>query len=339
MLRHRLRQTIRSFATNKERTTYPPYGASTATNTSTEPSAPPTGHHHFRTTHTIDEFRDEWNFLPSGGRQPDTAEGAPHAICVAGRIISKREASKKLYFLDMESNGSRIQVMSDERHFIDPTSTSSTPPTPPTGQFHNFRDSHKELQRGDIIGVSGFPARTNKGELSIVPRHMTWLAPCLRELPAAGAPPPQDPNVRFRQRAMDLISNQQAKQTLQVRFKVISLMRQYLEAKDFVEADTPILNVNAGGAAARPFTTTSMALGSNAPPLHLRIAPELYLKQLVVGGFDRVFEIGKVFRNEGIDSTHNPEFTTCEFYQGKFQFSDFLVSMQCADSYVWCTPV
>ena len=317
----------RALSTSSNRISYPAYGgsSSTANTTTTE---------HFRTTQTIDEFRKEWAHLDKGGREKETTQGLPHEICLAGRVVSKREASKKLYFIDIESNGSRIQVMSDERHFegqgtattatTTTATNSTTTTTTTTGAFQHFRSCHKELQRGDIIGVSGFPAKSNKGELSIIPRHLHWLAPCLRDLPAPGDPPPQDPNVRFRQRSMDLISNPTAKHILQVRFKVLSLMRRYLESKDFVEAETPILNVNAGGAAAKPFTTSSLALGSNAPPLHLRIAPELHLKQLVIGGFDRVFEIGKVFRNEGIDSTHNPEFTTCEFYQAYAEYNDVM---------------
>jgi lysyl-tRNA synthetase, class II len=325
MLQGYLRNAIRSLSSvasaSNKRISYPAYGAFDTT----------TNREHFRITQTIEDFRNDWNFLESGGREVESADGTPHAISLAGRVISKREASKKLYFIDIESNGSRIQVMSDERHFDENTTTgaSSSPSSPISatnkdGTFDNFRSCHKELQRGDIIGVSGFPAKTNKGELSIIPKSMCWLAPCLRELPSPGDPPPQDPNVRFRQRSMDLISNQESRHILQVRFKVISLMRQYLENLNFVEAETPILNANAGGAAATPFTTSSVALGSNAPPLHLRIAPELYLKQLVIGGFDRVFEIGKVFRNEGIDSTHNPEFTTCEFYQAYAEYNDIM---------------
>ena len=318
---HTHHRTVSRLSTNTgHRISYPAYGANTTTTK------------HFRATQTIDDFRKEWDHLDKGGREKETKQGTPHAIRLAGRVISKREASKKLYFIDIESNGSRVQVMSDERHFEGQQSTATTPTTTTTatttpttnGTFQHFRSCHKELQRGDIIGISGFPAKTKKGELSIVPRQLYWLAPCLRELPAPGDPPPQDPNVRFRQRSMDLISNPTSKHILQVRFKVITLMRQYLESKDFVEAETPILNVNVGGAAAKPFTTSSIALGSNAPPLHLRIAPELYLKQLVIGGFDRVFEIGKVFRNEGIDSTHNPEFTTCEFYQAYAEYNDVM---------------
>ena len=321
----------RTFTT--ARTSYPSYGSTKATDP------------YFRTTHTIEQYRHQWNdVLDNGSRKQESDD-----ISLAGRVVSKREASKKLYFIDIESNGARVQVMSDERHVdqnrFDHTSdaestatettsttttTTSTTPTTISSSFHNdgafqeFRSSHKELQRGDIIGVTGFPAKTKKGELSIVPRSLHFLAPCLHELPAPGDPPPQDPNVRFRKRAADLLSNPQSKYILQTRFRCISLIRQYLESKGFVEAETPILNLNAGGAAARPFTTSSVALGSSAPPLHLRIAPELYLKQLVIGGFDRVFEIGKVFRNEGIDSTHNPEFTTCEFYQAYADYEDLM---------------
>ena len=306
------RSLLRAFST--ARNSYPHYGSDSYST-------------HFRASLSISEYRNQWNnVLGNGDRRPDHDE----EISLAGRVVSKREASKKLYFIDIESSGSRIQIMSDERHF-QPTSLTTIGGVPPLtsalpdGTFDDFRKCHKVLQRGDVVGVTGFPAKSNKGELSIVPRSMRWLAPCLRELPAPGDPPPQDPNVRFRQRSMDLLSNSKTKQILLTRFKVISLMRRYLESHNFVEAETPILNNNAGGAAARPFVTSSIAFGSKAAPLHLRIAPELYLKQLVIGGFDRVFEIGKVFRNEGIDSTHNPEFTTCEFYQAYAEYEDVMV--------------
>ena len=297
-------------------------------------SYPPYGGAHdsknFKITHTVSEFRNQYNsILKPGDQKTDSKE-----ISIAGRVISKREASKKLYFIDIENNGTRVQIMSNEKHFIESIPSLSSTPTTSTidhsnsfsssGSFNTFRSSHRELQRGDIIGITGFPAKSKIGELSLVPTAMHWLAPCLHDLPAPGDPPPTDPNTRFRKRAADLISNTTARNVLKSRFAIISLLRQYLESKDFIEAETPILNINAGGAVARPFTTSSIALGSTAPPLNLRIAPELYLKQLVIGGFDRVFEIGKVFRNEGIDSTHNPEFTTCEFYQTYSDYTDLM---------------
>lgn len=298
-------------------------------------SYPPYGGAHdsknFKITHTVSEFRNQYNsILKPGDQKTDSKE-----ISIAGRVISKREASKKLYFIDIENNGTRVQIMSNEKHFIESIPSLSSTPTTSTidhsnssfsssGSFNTFRSSHRELQRGDIIGITGFPAKSKIGELSLVPTAMHWLAPCLHDLPAPGDPPPTDPNTRFRKRAADLISNTTARNVLKSRFAIISLLRQYLESKDFIEAETPILNINAGGAVARPFTTSSIALGSTAPPLNLRIAPELYLKQLVIGGFDRVFEIGKVFRNEGIDSTHNPEFTTCEFYMAYADYNDLM---------------
>ena len=146
----------------------------------------------------------------------------------------------------------------------------------------------------------------------------------MHDIPAPGDSVVTDPNLRFRNRAKDLLSNPHSRATLSTRFRIISSLRRFFEARDFVEAETPILSFAAGGAAAESFVTKSKALGSKADALHLRIAPELYLKQLVVGGFDRVFEVGKVFRNEGIDSTHNPEFTTCEFYAAYMEYEEMM---------------
>ena len=124
-------------------------------------------------------------------------------------------------------------------------------------------------------------------------------------------------NIRYRQRYLDMLVNRPVLSTFALRSRVLSALRSFLVSHSFVEVETPILWTSHGGAAAKPFRTSSTALGSESTPLFLRIAPELFLKQLVIGGMEREFEVSKVFRNEGMDQTHNPEFTTCEFYKGQ----------------------
>lgn len=191
------------------------------------------------------------------------------------------------------------------------------------------------LHRGDIIEASGTVCKTDTGELGLRigggdADRLHLLAPCLAHLPGERSTisterPSQhllvDPDYRCRMRHLDLLVDPQSQRTFRQRSKAISFLRNWLTQRGFLEVETPILSGKTGGAMARPFLT-ALEKGnikgekcSSSSPLSLRIAPELFLKRLVVGGFERVFEIGKVFRNEGIDSTHNPEFTTCEFYQ------------------------
>ena len=162
----------------------------------------------------------------------------------------------------------------------------------------------------DVVGVEGVPCRTNAGEPSIDASSIMMLSPCLRMMPN---PKTTLENVdkRFRRRHVDFLANPEQREILKTRAAILRELRRFLEAQDFLEVETPILGTGYGGASARPFRTHHNDLKAD---MFLRIAPELHLKQLVVGGFDRVFELGRQFRNEGIDATHNPEFTTCEFY-------------------------
>ncbi len=173
---------------------------------------------------------------------------------------------------------------------------------------------------GDIIGVRGLAGRSNTGELSLFPISTVLLSPCLRMLPSKvyGL---KDQETRYRQRYLDLMLNQQNRQNFYTRAKIINFIRRFLDERGFLEVETPMMNAIPGGAAARPFKTYHNDLNLD---MYMRIAPELYLKQLVVGGLDRVYELGRQFRNEGIDLTHNPEFTSVEFYWAYQDYEDLM---------------
>lgn len=184
----------------------------------------------------------------------------------------------------------------------------------------DFATIHSRLRRGDIIGVMGNPGRTKAGELSVQALDVKLLTPCLHMLPTAQTGL-KDKETRYRMRYLDLIMNDKTRSIFIKRAQVIKQVKQFLDSYDFLEVETPMMSLQAGGAAAKPFKTHHNDLHQD---MVMRIAPELYLKMLLVGGYDRVYEIGKQFRNEGIDQTHNPEFTTCEFYWAYADYNDLL---------------
>ena len=216
---------------------------------------------------------------------------------VAGRIVAIR-GHGKVGFLHLQQDGSRLQV------YVRKDAVGE--------QFAIFEN----LDLGDFLGVEGEVFRTKTGELTIKAEKLHFLSKALRPLPEKwhGL---QDVELRYRQRYLDLISNPDARRVFEIRSKLIAETRRYFDERGFIEVETPIMQSMHGGALAKPFKTHHNALDID---LYMRIAPELYLKRLTVGGLDRVYEIGRVFRNEGISTMHNPEFTMLEFYIAYYDY-------------------
>jgi lysyl-tRNA synthetase class 2 len=253
---------------------------------------------------SINEFVSEFTSITS-------TTASDRRVTLVGRIDSRRTAGSKLIFMDIIQSSAKVQVYINKAKYPEMESSLST---------LSYAHIHSILRRGDIIGITGTPMRSATGELSIAPTSMQLLSPCLHDIPLRHV----DSESRFRHRHLDLLVRQQdALKIFNTRSTIITTVRQFLLNHGFMEVETPILWSRHGGANARPFTTTSTALGDDHR-LHLRIAPELFLKQLLIGGIDRVFEIGKVFRNESIDLTHNPEFTSCEFYWAHSNYNELM---------------
>ena len=244
----------------------------------------------FNRTHLSSEIKD--NF--------DELEGKD--VTVAGRIMAKRIMGKASFCHIQDSTGKiqsyvSINDLGEESY-----------------------KAFKEDDIGDIVGITGFVFKTKTGEISIHAKELTLLSKSLRPLPEKfhGL---KDTDLRYRQRYVDLIVNPEVKDTFIKRTEIIKEMRRILDEKNYVEVETPILNTIPGGANARPFITHHNSLDID---MYLRIATELNLKRLIVGGFDRVYEIGRIFRNEGMDLKHNPEFTSIELYQAYANLDDMM---------------
>ena len=223
-------------------------------------------------------------------------------VCIAGRVMSKR-GKGKVSFLDIHDITGKMQIFAKYDDLGEET--------------YNLL---KKWDIGDIVEIKGFVFKTKVGEISVHAKSARLLSKSLKPLPEKfhGL---KDTDLRYRQRYVDLIMNPEVKDTFIKRSKIISAIRKYLDAQGFMEVETPMLVANAGGAAARPFETHFNALDED---LKLRISLELYLKRLIVGGLERVYEIGRVFRNEGVDTRHNPEFTLMELYQAYTDYNGMM---------------
>ena len=235
----------------------------------------------FDVTHHTQDIKD--NF--------DALEGKP--VSVAGRLMSKRGMGK-VSFCDLQDKTGRIQLYARKDEM----------------DADNY-DRFKKYDIGDIVGVNGEVFRTQRGEMSVRAHDITLLSKSLRPLPEKfhGL---TDKEIRYRQRYVDLIMNPESKRNFEIRSQFVAFLRRYLDGLGFMEVETPVLSPIAGGANARPFITHHNAQNID---MYMRIATELHLKRLIVGGMERVYEVGRIFRNEGMDTKHNPEFTTCELYQ------------------------
>ena len=221
----------------------------------------------------------------------DELEGTE--VTVGGRLMSKRGMGK-VSFCDLQDKSGRIQIYARKDEMDEE-------------EYNRF----KKYDIGDIVGVRGEVFRTQRGEMSVRAKEITLLSKSLRPLPEKfhGL---QDKELRYRQRYVDLIVNPESKRNFEIRSKFVAFLRRYLDDLGFMEVETPVLSPIAGGANARPFITHHNTLDID---MYMRIATELHLKRLIVGGLERVYEVGRIFRNEGMDTKHNPEFTTCELYQ------------------------
>jgi len=250
----------------------------------------------FKATHSAQALQDQFKDLPPG-EEDEAAD-----VSISGRIMNRRVFGKLAFFALSDESGS-IQLYLDKGRLGD-----------------SFKEIKGWTDGGDIIGVRGTVKRTEKGELSVYVKEWEMLTKSLLPLPDKyhGL---TDVQARYRKRHLDLIVNTEVRETFRKRAQITSTMRRLLDQDGFLEIETPVLMTIAGGAAAKPFETYHNAMDT---PMTLRIATELHLKRLIVGGFDKVYELGRIFRNEGVSTRHNPEFTSIEIYQAYTDYNDMM---------------
>ena len=257
--------------------------------------------HQFTPTMSLKEYRKQFDEKLGPGEILSEGE----SVRLVGRIKTKRQAAKKLAFYTLEQDGTQVQFLVNFKMYGNPD---------------HFPDINHVLKMGDQVGAVGVPGKSKKGELSLFVSDLQLLAPCLYTMPRDqfGL---KDPELRVRDRHVDLLVTSKSRRTFLMAHQLMQQLRQYMYQHNFLEVRTPVLSSNAGGASAKPFLSHHNELDL---PVYMRVAPELYLKSLVVGGLNRVFELGPQFRNEGVDTTHNPEFWTLEFYEAYADYRDLM---------------
>ncbi|KRH95264.1 lysine-tRNA synthetase [Pseudoloma neurophilia] len=249
--------------------------------------------HKFSITHSTRDITEKYT-----EKKPSTK--TDDKVSIAGRIMSIRDLGSIL-FMNLLYDGVTIQIVCSSK---DP----------------KIKENFSNIKRGDIVGLSGFVGWTKTGQLSVFTDDIHVLSPCVRTLPSEYYGLKASETI-YRKRYLDLVMNAESRQRFLNKSKIYTYLRNFLDSKGFIEVETPMMNQIAGGAAANPFVTYHNDLKMN---LYMRVSPELYLKELIVGGMERVYEIGRQFRNESIDLTHNPEFTSCEFYMAYADYYDLM---------------
>ena len=275
--------------------------------------------HHYEPTLTSQELHQKYNEA-AVGHSEDAATGSTVPVTVAGRLVLFRSMGKNA-FGHIQDHTGRIQIMFNRdvtkvKGYEDPAPASEAK----TETLTPMKFIEKKIDLGDIIGIQGHLFRTQKGELTVFAKEVTLLCKTLLPLAEKHAGL-ADKELRYRKRWLDLISNPDVQQKFRTRSRILHLIRNYLENSNFIEVETPVLQSIYGGAEARPFNTKLNALDQN---MFLRISLEIPLKKLIIGGMNRVYEIGRVFRNEGIDRNHNPEFTMLEAYAAYWDYNDMM---------------
>lgn len=274
--------------------------------------------HKYTPTHDSKELEHNYD-NHSVGLSEDAAAGTTPFVCLAGRLVLFRSMGKNA-FAHLQDETGRIQLMLNR----DVTQLDGYYPTSDQPECNPYKVIEKKIDLGDIIGVEGHLFRTHKGELTVFVKKLTILSKTL--LPLADKHSGlADKELRYRKRWLDLISHPEIAKTFRTRSRILEKIRNYFHEYTFLEVETPILQSIYGGAEAKPFKTKLNALDQE---MFLRISLEIPLKKLIVGGMNRIYEIGKVFRNEGIDRTHNPEFTLLEAYAAYWDYNDMMVFVE-----------